>query len=78
MNNYRVEVSIFRPSGYEPDTLPLRQPDSFLLIPIKIRSLNFNCCNGIYILKPALGFEPKTFCLLSKCSTAELCRHHLV
>lgn len=24
---YQREVSIFRPSGYEPDALPLRHPD---------------------------------------------------
>ena len=28
---YRGNVSIIRPSGYEPDTLPLRHPDKVVL-----------------------------------------------
>ena len=30
-NIYRENVSIIRPSGYEPDTLPLRHPDKVVL-----------------------------------------------
>ena len=60
-----MRVSISRPPGYEPGTLPLRQP----AVSTHCAANSFTSCSGRIDPK---GIEPLTCRLLDGCSTTEL------